>query len=140
MPPVHETQIRVRYAEVDQMGVVHHSKYFEYFEMGRTEALRACGMNYRDIEREGYYLVIAKATCSFKAPARYDDLLTLETWVEKITRMRIDHAYRLWRDEKRQLVAEASTTLGCVDREGRLREVPESLVELIEKAIAAHGA
>ncbi|MEW6356701.1 MAG: thioesterase family protein [Planctomycetota bacterium] len=133
MQPKHEMNIRVRYAEVDQMGVVHHSKYFEYFEMGRTEALRACGLNYRDIEEQGYLLVITKALCNFKAPARYDDVLILETWIAKFTRMRIDHAYRLWRDEKRQLVAEASSTLGCVDRDGRLREMPEELLNLLGK-------
>lgn len=133
MPPIHEMQFRVRYAEVDQMGVVHHSKYFEYFEMGRTEALRSCGMDYRDVEAQGFFLVITKVECRFKAPARYDDVLTLETWIEKCTRMRIDHGYRLWRDEKRQLAAEASSTLGCVDRSGQLREMPEELLALIEK-------
>ncbi|NOZ21259.1 MAG: acyl-CoA thioesterase [Planctomycetes bacterium] len=134
MQPKHEIDIRVRYAEVDQMGVVHHARYFEYFEMGRTEALRACGLNYRDIEEAGYFLVITKVTCAFKMPARYDDILTLETWIEKLTRLRIDHAYRLWRDEKRQLVAEAASTLGCVDRNGQLREMPADLLDLFGKA------
>ena len=119
------------------MGVVHHSKYFEYFEMGRTEALRACGLNYRDIEEQGYYLVITKATCHFKAPARYDDVLTLETWIDNFTRMRIDHAYRLWRDEKRQLVAEAASTLGCVDRNGQLHQMPAELLDLFGKVSRA---
>ena len=129
----HEMQIRVRYAETDQMGLVHHSKYFVYFEMGRTELLRQTGLTYRELEAEGVYLVIAKASCRFKAPARYDDVLTLETWVERATRIRIDHAYRLWRDEKRQLVAEASTTLGCVDISGDLRQLPPRLLDLIEQ-------
>ena len=128
---IHELVIRVRYAETDQMGCVHHSKYFEYFEMGRTEFLRESGMNYKDLEEQGALLVIVKATCNFKAPARYDDLLCLETWVERFTRMRIDHGYRLWRDHKRQLAAEAATTLGCVDRSGRLQEIPESLRALM---------
>jgi len=131
---IHELQLRVRYAETDQMGFVHHSKYFVYFEMGRTEFLRETGLTYRDLEAEGVYLVIVKASCRFKAPARYDDLLTLETWVERATRIRIDHGYRLWRDEKRQLVAEASTTLGCVNRRGNLRELPPKLLDLIRQA------
>ena len=132
---VHELPIRVRYAETDQMGVVHHSKYFVYFEMGRTEFLRQSGMTYRDLEEQGVFLVIVKLVCNFKAPARYDDLLCLETWVERFTRMRIDHGYRLWRDEKRQLVAEATSTLGCVDREGRLQELPPALAALLEKVV-----
>jgi len=126
----HEIQIRVRYAETDQMGCVHHSRYFVYFEMGRTELLRQAGLTYRDLEAEGIYLVVAKVTCNFKSPARYDDLLTLETWVERVTRMRIDHRYRLWRNDKRELVAEASSTLACVDRNGNLRELPDKILKL----------
>lgn len=131
--PVHEMSIRVRYAETDQMGCVHHSRYFEYFEMGRTELLRQSGMTYKELEERGILLVITKLVCHFKAPARYDDLLCLQTWVERFTRMRIDHHYRLWRDEKRQLVAEASSTLGCVDRNGHLQELPPELLTLLEK-------
>jgi acyl-CoA thioester hydrolase len=131
---IHELSLRVRYAETDQMGCVHHSRYFEYFEMGRTEFLRESGMNYKDLEAKGALLVIAKVTCSFKSPARYDDLLCLETWIERFTRMRIDHGYRLWRDQKRQLVAEAFSTLACVDRAGQIQEIPETLRALLAQA------
>ena len=129
----HDLVFRVRYAETDQMGVVHHSKYFVYFEMGRTEFLRQSGMTYKDMEEKGFFLVITKLVCNFKTPARYDDLLCLQTWVERFTRMRIDHGYRLWRDEKRQLVAEATSTLGCVDRNGRLQELPPEMTSLLEQ-------
>ena len=73
-----EIEIRVRYAECDAMGHVHHSKYFEYFEMGRTELLRAAGFRYRDLEEKGVLFVVAKTACTFRRPARYDDALRLE--------------------------------------------------------------
>ena len=75
----HATQIRVRYAEVDRMGVVHHANYFVYLELARTEALRCNGLTYKDMEDAGAFLVVMRANCSFHAPARYDDLLDIYT-------------------------------------------------------------
>lgn len=117
--------IRVRYAETDQMGCVHHANYFVYFEMGRTELLRATGLDYRSIERRGFYLVIAKANCRFRAPARYDDALVLRTTLTRITPVRIEHSYQLLRQE--ELLAEGETTLACVDKDGRLQALPPEL-------------
>src|SRR5688572_3449150 len=72
----HKITIRVRYPEVDAMGYLHHSRYFQYFEMGRIELLRSLGHSYADIERDGVFFVVAKVDCKYKAPARYDDELT----------------------------------------------------------------
>jgi len=127
----HVTQIRVRYAEADQMGVVHHSNYFVYLEMARTEALRSLGLAYRDIEAEGAFLVVAKAACSFHAPARYDDLLNISTSVKRITTTRIDHAYEIRREGGNVLIAKADTTLACVDRQGKLRPLPGCIMSLL---------
>lgn len=124
---VHRLPIRVRYHEVDQMGFVHHANYFVYLEMGRTELLRARGLTYRDLEEAGHLLVVVKLACRFRSPARYDDLLTLETRVQRITRARIDHAYQLLKEDGTE-VLDATTTLACVDREGRLRHIPEILL------------
>jgi acyl-CoA thioester hydrolase len=117
--------IRVRYAETDQMGCVHHANYFVYFEMGRTELLRATGLDYRSIEQRGFYLVIAKANCRFRAPARYDDALVLRTTLTRVTPVRIEHSYQLLRQE--ELLAEGETTLACVDKDGRLQALPPEL-------------
>lgn len=125
IPVEHELQFRVRYAETDQMGVVHHSRYFVYFEMGRTEALRATGIDYRSLEEQGFLLVISKVGCKFKSPARYDDLLTLRTTVVRRTQVRIDHCYKLYRDST--LLAEGETTIACVDKEGRPQALPPEL-------------
>jgi acyl-CoA thioester hydrolase len=121
----HTISIRVRYTEVDQMGYLHHSRYFQYFEMGRVELLRASGHSYADLERDGVLFVVVKAECRFKAPARYDDELLLTTRVVRQTHVRIDHAYELRRGD--QLLAEGSTTIACVGRRGELQEIPESL-------------
>ncbi|MGL4462353.1 MAG: acyl-CoA thioesterase [Planctomycetia bacterium] len=121
----HDIDIRVRYAETDQMGFVHHANYFVYFEMGRTELLRASGLTYKGVEELGFYLVVAKIACKFKAPARYDDALTLRTTIARHTPVRIEHAYRLLRDAT--LIAEGESTLACVDKEGRLQALPMEL-------------
>jgi acyl-CoA thioester hydrolase len=121
--PRHTLSIRVRYPEVDAMGYLHHSRYFQYFEMGRVELLRALGHRYADLERAGVFFVVVKVECRYKAPARYDEELTLLTRVVKQTAVRIDHAYELKRDNT--VLAEGTTTIACVDREGQLQPIPE---------------
>lgn len=121
----HTITIRVRYPEVDPMGYLHHSRYLQYFEMGRVELLRSLGHSYADLERDGVFFVVVKVACRYKAPARYDEELTLITRVVKQTHVRIDHAYELRRGEA--LLAEAQTTIACVGRDGQLRQIPETL-------------
>ena len=120
-----EITIRVRYAETDRMGLVHHANYFVYFEQGRTELLRKRGMTYRDMEDAGHLLVIVDLGCKYKKPAYYDDVLTLRTTVERVTLVKIVHKYEVFRDGV--LLAEGHSTLACVDREGRPQALPESL-------------
>lgn len=121
----HDIQIRVRYAETDRMGLLHHANYFVYFEMGRTELLRQRGFSYRDIEDGGHLLVLVDLGCKYKKPAYYDDLLTLRTTVERVTHVKIVHKYEVLRDGV--LLAEGHSTLACVDRDGRPQGLPESL-------------
>ncbi len=122
-----EITIRVRYAETDRMGLLHHANYLVYFEQGRTELLRACGLAYKDLEDQGYLLVLTRAEVRYRSPARYDDLLTLRTTVVRTTAVRIDHRYELLRDGV--LLAEGGTTLACVDRDGRVQALPNFLRE-----------
>jgi acyl-CoA thioester hydrolase len=117
--------IRVRYPEVDAMGYLHHSRYWQYFEMGRIELLRSLGYSYADLEKQGVFFVVVKVECRYKAPARYDEELSLTTRVVKQTHVRIDHAYELRREGI--LLAEASTTIACVGRDGQLMPIPEFL-------------
>jgi acyl-CoA thioester hydrolase len=122
-----EITIRVRYAETDRMGLLHHANYLVYFEQGRTELLRSLGLSYRDLEDRGYLLVLTKCEVRYRRPARYDDLLTLRTTVVKTTAVRIDHRYELFCDGV--LLTEGTTTLACVDRDGRPQVLPEVLRE-----------
>jgi acyl-CoA thioester hydrolase len=121
----HELSIRVRYAETDRMGLLYHAHYFVYFDMGRTEHLRAKGFSFREVEDAGYFLVLIEIGCKFMRPAHYDDLLTLRTTVAKVTHVQIVHQYQLLRDGV--LLAEGHSTLACVDREGKPQRLPKML-------------
>ncbi len=125
MSESHEIPIRVRYAETDRMGFLHHANFFVYFEQGRTELLRQKGFSYREIEDAGHFLVVIDIGCKFKRPAQYDDLITLRTIVERVTHVKIVHRYEVIRDGV--LLAEGHSTLACVDRAGRPQPLPESL-------------
>ena len=126
----HELPIRVRYAETDAMGFLHHSHYFTYFEMGRTELFRAQGGDYRKLEEDGYFLVVAEIRCKFRAPARYDDLLTLRTTLAHLSPVKMEHEYELFREGK--LLTTGHSVLACVDRQGRLQKIPEAIPQLAE--------
>ena len=117
-----ETQIRVRYAETDRMGLLHHANYLVYFEQARTELLRQQGKTYKDLEDAGFFLVIAKLEVKYRLPAHYDDVLTIRTTVTRSSPIRIEHRYEVLRDDS--LLAEATTTLACVDRAGKLQPMP----------------
>lgn len=118
-------EFRVRYAETDAMGVLHHAKYWEYFEHARTELLRENGFRYRDLESAGTFFVVYRAACKYLVPIRYDDLVTVTATVDRITRTRVDHSYIITREGI--LLCEASSTLACVDREGKPRLMPDDL-------------
>ena len=92
--------LRVRYSEVDAMGYLHHSRYLQYFELGRIELLRAIGFSYADLERQGIYFVVAKAEVRYKAPARFDEELSLTTRLARQTPVRYEHAYELRRGRR----------------------------------------
>ena len=123
----YEIEIRVPYADVDQMGCVYHSNYLKYFEQGRTELLRETGWAYRELEAAGIFFVITKSTCNYHSPARYDELLSLRTTIKRVTLARIDHYYELRRKEDGQLLTTGQTTLACVDADGKVIAMPEGL-------------
>ncbi|HEY4760015.1 MAG TPA: thioesterase family protein [Thermoguttaceae bacterium] len=119
----HEIEIRVRYQECDPMGFLHHAHYFTYFEIGRTELLRAAGGNYRKMEEEGLLVVVVKAECRYQRPARYDDVLRLRTTVARVTQAKIEHQYELFCQQQR--LAIGHVTLAVVDRQGKIQHVPQ---------------
>lgn len=124
----HETTVRVRYEDADPMGFLHHSKFFSFFEIGRTELFRASGGNYRQMEESGLFVVVVKAECRFVKPARYDDLITIQTKLTKLSMAKIEHDYVASRDG--EVLAKGHVTLAVVDRNGDVQPVPEWIQEI----------
>ena len=122
-----QIEFRVPYADVDQMGCVHHSNYLKYFEQGRTELLRQSGWAYRDLEASGVFFVVSRASCDYRSPARYDELLTLTTTIKRKTLARIDHHYELRAKQDNRLLAIGQTTLACVNSDGKIIPMPDGL-------------
>ena len=137
-PPLHATfpcmnlsatySFRVRYVECDPMGVMHHSAYLPYLELGRTELLRASGIAYRDLEARNVLFVVTKILINYKRPCRYDDELELTTRITRQTTVRIDHAYELRNKATAELLATAESTIACVNRQGEVIPIPDDLV------------
>ena len=123
--PTHEVQVRVRYQETDQMGVVYHGNYFTFFEIGRTEYLRSSGFTYRDMEAEGVFAVVVKAECSYHKGAKYDDLLTIRTSIKRLTRVKIEYEHHILRGT--ELLATGHITLAFVDANGKICLAPKWL-------------
>lgn len=107
------------------MGFVHHSNYFKYMEIARTDMYRSSGGNYRDFEASGLFVVVVKIECNYRQPARYDDILDICVQIERITEAKIIHQYRVLRAE--QELVTARVTLAVIDSQGRPQRIPESL-------------
>ena len=120
----HTITVVPRYAETVKGGVIHHSVYPVWLEMGRTELLRANGLAYKDMEQAGVFFVVARLSIKYRRPALYDEQLKLETTCSKVTASRVEHTYRLMRSDG-VILAEADTTLACVSAEGKVRRIPE---------------
>ncbi|MCM8790283.1 MAG: acyl-CoA thioesterase [Candidatus Omnitrophica bacterium] len=124
----HETEIRVRYQETDNMGVVYYANYFTWFEVARTEYLRSKGISYRKLEEKGVYMMVVKATCQYKSPARYDDTVRIETWMPKLKNSSLEFAYNLFVGQR--LVATGESVHVFTNRSGRPVRIPEEIRSL----------
>ena len=121
----HSIPIRPRYAETDRAGVIHHSVYPVWFEMGRTELLRANGLAYGDLEEAGIIFVVAELRIKYRRPACYDQALQLETTCTRVTASRAEHTYTVKDESTGILLTEGSSTLACVDGKGRIQRMPK---------------
>lgn len=129
-----DTEIRVRYAETDAMGVAHHTSYFVWFEAGRTEYTRAIGLPYRQLEERGVRLVVIEAAARFHRPARYDDAVIVRTWVQQVSKATLTFAYQvLLRGGAR--VADGHTVHAATDLRGRVRRLPDD----VRRALGGEG-
>lgn len=123
----HTITVVPRYAETDKGGIIHHSVYPIWFEMGRTELLRANGVAYRDLEAQGTFFVMVELRVKYRRPAFYDEQLLLETTCSNVTPGKVEHTYKLTRPGTGVVLAEGYSVLACVDGQGKLRRIPEFL-------------
>jgi acyl-CoA thioester hydrolase len=129
---IHEFNVRVRYAETDQMGVVYHGNYAEYFEMGRVEWLRNLGLTYKFMEENGVMLPVVSLTMNYKKPARYDDLLTVRTIFKKQESVKIEFDYEIL-NETGELLTTGNSVLVFVDmKSGRPILPPDYVLDKID--------
>jgi acyl-CoA thioester hydrolase len=128
----HQIEVRVRYAETDQMGVVYHGNYAQYFEMGRVEWLRNIGVSYRWMEENGIMLPVVSLSLNYKKPARYDDKLRLKTIFKKLSTVKIEFDYEIY-NEQQELLTIGNSILVFVDmKSGRPIAPPNYILELLE--------
>lgn len=125
------TSVRVRYPEVDRMGVVHHANFFIWFEIGRTELLRQLGCTYEAMEAEGVFMPVVKASCRYRSPARYDEILEVETVLEQVSASRVSFDYLLRRPGFHPILAEARTVHATVNRAGEVIRLPDSYRDIL---------
>ncbi|HEX8824130.1 MAG TPA: thioesterase family protein [Archangium sp.] len=130
-----EARLRVIYGDTDQMGVVYHANYFRYFEFSRGEYFRARGGSYVEMERQGLMLPIVEATASYKAPARYDDVLLIHPRVSEVKRVSLAFTYEVFREGGPDTpLCTGRTVHACVSREGKPTRLPDALVRLLHDA------
>src|SRR5512141_817701 len=131
------SSVRVRYVETDQMGFAHHSNYFAWFEIGRTDFIRELGTSYAQLERDGLLLAIAEAQVRYHQPARYDDVLRVETRLERVQSRSVTFAYEVVREEPGPPTRLASATMKLValGRNGALRTLPAEFRAVLEGAV-----
>lgn len=127
------SEVRVRYAETDQMGVVHHRNFFTWFEVARTDFMRQAGHPYRDLEEQDVFMPVVEVGCRYRRPARYDEVLRIETRCSRQGRVRIRFDYRVLRADG-ELVAEGETVHVATDRQGSPRRLPDDLRDLLLQA------
>lgn len=119
------TEMRVRFCETDLMGVVHHATYLLYFEAGRVEWLRKRKLTYADWTARGVQVPVVRASVEYRAPSRFDDVLSIETTLSKLRTVSLDYTYRILRGET--LVAEGATRLACIDQHHKLLRIPQEI-------------
>lgn len=128
----HSTFVRARYSETDKMGLVHHTHHISWFEVGRTELLRERGSAYRDLEEEGVFMPVVDLGCRYHSPARYDDLIEIETELKEVTYVRVRFEYKLKRAEDGKLLATGFTTHVCTDAMGTPQKLSDTLREKLQ--------
>lgn len=131
---VTKVELRVRYAETDQMGVAYHTHYLVWCEVARTDHMRRQGVTYRELEEQGLLLAVVEAQLRYRLPARYDDLLAVRCWVREVASRRVSFGYAIERPADGALLATASTALIALDRTHGLSSIPAAVRDALAVA------
>ena len=124
-----DIDIRVRYAETDQMGVAYYANYLVWFEVGRSELCRERGFRYADLEAMGYKLVVTDVHCRYRSSARYDEIVIVRTRLKDANKRMITFGYQILRkDQEEEVIAEGETQHICVDSDGKTKSLPEKFL------------
>ena len=132
----HVSELRVRYSETDQMGVVYHAEYLVWCEVGRTDFIRAHGLPYSELERRGTVLAVAEATIRYHAPARYDDLIRIETRLSEVRSRAITFDYLIRNGQTGARLVTARTLLVSLDPSGKPAPLPPDVREIMKRSVA----
>lgn len=136
-------ELRVRYPETDQMGVVYHANYLAWCDMGRTELIRGLGRSYAELERDGLVLAVSDAALRYHAPARYDDRVRVETWVEEVRSRTVTFAYLISRvdgEGEPQRLVTARTVMIALTPAGATQKIPAPFLDALRGTLATEGA
>jgi len=126
-----DCEIRVRYAETDQMGVAYYANYLVWFEVGRSEFCRNRGFRYADLEALGYKLVVTDVNCRYRNSARYDETVIVRTRLKGVNKRMITFGYQILRKDSEELIAEGETRHICVDSKGKTKSLPGEFMDCL---------
>lgn len=129
----HKTNCRVIYGDTDNMGQAYYGNYLRWFEIGRNELFRSLGLAYKSVENLGFFLPVAEVFCKYSVPAKYDDLLMIETSLDIRIKGAIKFDYRIWSEDGKTLLAHGYTKHACLNHKGKVVRPPSFIKEVIEK-------
>ena len=130
---ISKTKITVRYAETDQMGIVHHSNYLIWFEAGRTDFIKGSKISYSEMEEEGILIPLAESNCKYIVGAKYEDELIIKTWVKELTPVKVEFNYSVIRENDQKEIAKGSTLHVFVSKDFKIVNLKKSKISIFEK-------
>jgi acyl-CoA thioester hydrolase, YbgC/YbaW family len=132
---INETTIKVRYVETDQMGVVHHSNYYAWFEVGRGEFILQSGLSYSEIEKNDIMLPLVESNCKYIEGAKYEDIVVIQTWISEITPVKVIFNYAVVRSKDNKIIAKGSTTHAFVNKSFKIVNMKKKNLEIWNKLL-----
>lgn len=128
-----QVNVRVIYADTDAMGIVYHTNYIKWFEIGRTELLRGVGLVYAKMEAQGYNLPLTEVYCNYLYPAQYDQIIVVETELEYLKRASMKFVYTIWDEDREKALVEGYTIHACTNKMGKIVRIPSFILEKVNE-------